>query len=380
MTYLLPSEDQILAVDSFRKFLQAEIKPVAKEYKDQFIPKEVMQGLTRKIAQFGLPGCTIPVEQGGMGWSYTMQGMLFEELVACSCDVALAVMINTGIAKRMASAPPAMRNRYLPGMLAGEIFGCTGISEPDVGSNVADLKTRAVRDGDHFIVNGEKTWITNGVYSDFLICTARGEKGLSHILIDREEHGYEARNIEKIALRSQSTAQIFITDARVPASNLMGEEGAGLKNTMKIFEMARANVGLLSVGIMRAALEESIAYAKERKQFGKVIAGHQLIAAKIADMAVMVDAARLMCQRVFGMIDAGVRCDLQASMAKAFATEAAVKVCRDAVQLHGGNGITKDFNVERYLREAVIIPIPDGTTEIQRLIISRHLTGVSAFV
>ncbi len=380
MSYQLPTEEQNLAVESFRKFLQAEVKPVAKEYRDRFIPKEKMRELTERIAEFGLPGCTIPVEYGGMGWSFTMQGMLFEELVACSCDIALCVMLNMGLASMLTKALPHVRERYMPDVLAGKIFGSIGISEPDVGSNVAELKTRAVRDGDHFIVNGEKTWITNGVYSDVLICTVRGEKGLSHILIDRKEHGYESRNIDKIALGSQSTAQIFITDARVPATNLIGEEGDGLRNTMKVFENARAHVGTLSVGIMRASLEEAIAYAKERKQFGKVIAAHQLIAAKIANMAIMVDAARLMCQRVFGLIDAGVRCDLQASMAKAFATEAAITVCRDAVQLHGGNGITKDFNVERLLREAIIIPIPDGTTEIQQLIIARALTGVPAFV
>jgi acyl-CoA dehydrogenase len=380
MPYQLPTEEQNLAVESFRKFLQAEVKPVAKEYRDRFIPKAKMRELTERIADFGLPGCTIPVEYGGMGWSFTTQGMLFEELVACSCDIALCVMLNMGLTSMLCNARPEVRERYMPDALAGKIFGSIGISEPDVGSNVAELKTRAVRDGDHFIVNGEKTWITNGVYSDVLICTVRGEKGLSHILIDRKEHGYESRNIDKIALGSQSTAQIFITDARVPATNIIGEEGEGLRNTMKVFENARAHVGTLSVGIMRTALEESIAYAKERKQFGKVIAAHQLIAAKLANMAIMVDAARLMCQRVFGLIDAGVRCDMQASMAKAFATEAAVKVCRDAVQLHGGNGITKEFNVERLLREAVIIPIPDGTTEIQQLIISRALTGVAAFV
>ncbi|WP_244817669.1 acyl-CoA dehydrogenase family protein [Caballeronia sp. Lep1P3] len=380
MSFQLPGEDETLAVESFRKFLQAEVKPVVREYRDRFIPKEKMRELTQRIAEFGLPGCTIPVEYGGMGWSFTMQGMLFEELVACSCDVALCVMLNMGLTSMLVNARPDVRERYMPDALAGKIFGSIAISEPDVGSNVAELKTRAVRDGDHFIINGEKTWITNGVYSDVLICTVRGEKGLSHILIDRKEHGYESRNIDKIALGSQSTAQIFITDARVPAANVIGEEGEGLRNTMKVFEVARAHVGTLSVGIMRAALEESIAYAKERKQFGKVIAAHQLIAAKIANMAIMVDAARLMCQRVFGLIDAGVRCDVQASMAKAFATEAAVKVCRDAVQLHGGNGITKEFNVERLLREAIIIPIPDGTTEIQQLIISRALTGVAAFV
>ncbi|MDR5855358.1 acyl-CoA/acyl-ACP dehydrogenase [Caballeronia sp. LZ062] len=379
MPYQLPTEDQNLAVESFRKFLQTEVKPVAREYRDRFIPKEKMRELTQRIAEFGLPGCTVPVEHGGMGWSMTMQGMLFEELVACSCDVALAVMLNMGLASMLLNARPEVRDRYMPGVLAGKIFGSIGISEPDVGSNVAEIKTRAVRDGDHYIVNGEKTWITNGVYSDVLICTVRTETGLSHILIDRAEHGYESRNIEKMALSSQSTAQIFITDARVPVTNLIGEEGQGLRNTMKVFETARAHVGTLSVGIMRASLEESIAYAKERKQFGKVLASHQLIAAKIANMAILVDASRLMCQRVFGLIDAGVRCDMQASMAKAFATESAVRVCRDAVQLHGGNGITKEFNVERLLREAIIIPIPDGTTEIQQLVISRALTGVAAF-
>jgi alkylation response protein AidB-like acyl-CoA dehydrogenase len=380
MPYVIPTEEQILAVDSFRKFLAAEIRPVAEEYKDRFIPKEKMRELTRKIAHFGLPGCVVPVEYGGLGSTFTTQGMLFEELVACSCDIGLAVMINMGTARRLATSVPAhIRDRYLPGVLAGELFGCAGISEPDVGSNVADIKTRAVRDGDHYVVNGEKTWISNGFYSDFIMCFAKTETGLSTILIDREEHGYEARNIDKIGLNSQSTAQIFISDARVPLRNMIGEEGSGLRTAMKAFEHARAHVGMLSVGLMRAALEESIAYSKERKQFSKPIAGHQLIAAKLADMAMMLDAARMMCFRVFGMMDAGLRCDLQASMAKAFATEAAVKVCRDALQLHGGNGLTKAFNVERYLREAIVIPIPDGTTEIQRLYIARHLTGISAF-
>lgn len=380
MPYQLPNEDHNMAVEAFRKFLHAKIKPVVKEYRDRFIPKEKMRELTKQIAEFGLPGCTIPVEHGGMGWTYTAQGMLFEELMAVSCDLGICVMINNGVARRLLSAPPELRDRYLPGILAGELFGCAGISEPDVGSNVAEIRTRGDRDGDHFIINGEKTWITNGHYSDFIICTMKGEKGLSHILVDRKEHGYETRNIEKIALNSQSTAQVFFSDTRVPDSNLIEGEGEGLKNTMKMFEMARGHVGMLSVGLMRAALEDSIAYATERKQFGKVIASHQLVAAKIANIAMLLDASRLMCQRVFGMIDAGVRCDLEASMAKAFATESAVKACREAVQLHGGNGITKEFMVEKYLREAIIIPIPDGTTEIQRLFISRRLTGISAFV
>ena len=160
---------------------------------------------------------------------------------------------------------------------------------------------------------------------------------------------------------------------------MCGEEGVGLKNTVKEFEMARPHVGLLSIGLMRASLEEAVAYSKERKQFGKVIAAHQLIAAKLAEMATLLDASKLMCYRALSMIDMGIRCDVQSSMAKWFATEAAVKVCRDAVQIHGGNGLTKEYNVERLAREAIVIPIPDGTTEIQKLIIARALTGVSSF-
>ena len=316
-----------------------------------------------------------------MGLSMVTEAMLFEELTTVSVDIGLAVMINKGMVHLAAELPAPLRERYLPDLLAGRTFASFCISEPDVGSNVADIKVCAKRDGDHFVINGEKTWISNGDYSDWIVVTARtGDKELSHIIVDRKEHGYESRNIEKIAMNSQSTAQIFLTDVRVPVTNVVWEIGAGLKNTMKTFEKARANVGMLSVGLMRAALEASVAYATERKQFGKLIASHQLIAEKIAEMATMTDAARLMCFRAFSMMDEGVRCDVQSSMAKWFATEAAVKVCRDAVQLHGGNGLTKEFDVERLAREAIVIPVPDGTTEIQKLMIARALTGIASFV
>ncbi|AMO22739.1 acyl-CoA dehydrogenase family protein [Ramlibacter solisilvae] len=380
MNFQSPTEDQRLAVESFRKFLEAEIRPVARQYRDRHIPKEKMREITQAIAEFGLPGASLPEKFGGMGLSYVTEAMLFEELCTVSVDIALCVMINKGFALVLSEQAPAIRDRYLPDFLAGRAFGGFCISEPDVGSNVADIKTQARRDGDHFVINGEKTWITNGDYSDILIATVlTGPNELSHVLVDRKEHGYESRNIEKIALNSQSTAQIFFSDTRVPVSNVVWEQGAALKNTLRLFEKARANVGMLSVGLMRASLQESIAYAQERRQFGKPIAGHQLIAEKIAEMATLVDAARLMCFRAFAMMDAGVRCDVQSSMAKWYATEMAVKVCRDAVQLHGGNGVTKEFNVERYAREAIVIPVPDGTTEIQKLMISRALTGIGAF-
>ncbi|RJF98536.1 acyl-CoA dehydrogenase family protein [Noviherbaspirillum saxi] len=379
-----PSEDQKLAVESFRKFLEAEVRPFAKQFRDQHIPKEKMREITQRIAEFGLPGANVSEEFGGMGLSIVTEAMLFEELCAVSLDIGLCVMINKGMAVTLAELPPSqahLRDKYLADIMAGKTFGGFCISEPDVGSNVADIKATAKRDGDHFIINGEKTWISNGDYSDFLIVTARtgGPGELSHILVDRKD-GYESRNIDKIALNGQSTAQVFFSDVRVPVANIVWEEGKALKNTMKLFEKARANVGMLSVGLMRASLEASIAYAKERKQFGKPIAAHQLVAAKLAEMATMTDAARLMCFRAFSMMDAGIRCDVQSSMAKWFATEMAVKVCRDGVQIHGGNGLTKEFDVERLAREAIVIPIPDGTTEIQKLMIARALTGIGAFI
>ncbi|MNZ43596.1 Acyl-CoA dehydrogenase [compost metagenome] len=379
----MPTEDQRLAVESFRRFLASEVVPVAQEFRDRPIPKGRMRELTQGIAEFGLPGASIAEEQGGMGLSLVTEAMLFEELCAVSVDIALCVMINKGAAMVLAELPDGqahLRERYLDDILSGRTFAGFCISEPDVGSNVTDIGTTARLEGGVFVVNGEKAWISNGHYSDFLIAAVRtGPNELSHLLIDRQEHGYVSRNIDKIALNSQSTAQIFFSEARVPASNLVWEEGAGLKNTMKLFEKARANLGMLSVGLMRAALEASIAYARERPQFGKPIAAHQLVAAKIAEMATLVDASRLMCFRAFSMMDAGIRCDVQSAMAKWYATEMAVQVCRDAVQLHGGNGLTREFDVERLAREAMVMPIPDGTTEIQKLLISRALTGIGAF-
>jgi len=294
------------------------------------------------------------------------------------------VLINTFGAHMLEKLDPVhLRERYLPGLVSGEMFCSIGISEPDVGSNVLEIKTRARRDGDYFIINGEKTWISNGAYSDFLICTCRTSDdprhGLTHFLLDRKEHPYEVRDIHKIAWNSQSTAQIFLTDVRVPASNIIGNEGEALKNTLSMFERSRIFVAAQGLGIGRHALEEAVRYAKERRQHGKLIAGHQLISAMLAEMATNVDAARLLTYRAASMIEAGVPAEMEAAMAKYFACEAAVTVARQAVQIHGGNGVTREFLVEKLAREAIVVPIPEGTTQIQQLIIGRALTGVNAF-
>lgn len=240
-----------------------------------------------------------------------------------------------------------------------------------------------MRDGDHYIVTGEKTWISNGHYSDFCMVIVRtsqeGSGAISMILVDRAEHGYESRNIDKLGLNSTSTAQLFFDGARVPAANMMIAPGTGLKNTMVLFEKARPMVGLTSVGIAQAALDKAVAYSKERRQHGKPIGGHQLIQGMLAEAATELDAARLLVYRAFNLIDHGVRSEVQSAMAKWYATEMAVNVTSKAVQIHGGNGITKDFGVELLFRNARMMPIPDGTTEIQKLIIGRALTGINAF-
>jgi len=383
--YVFRTEEQQAAVDELRRFLDAKVEPVVnKEYRDKFIPREKMGAIMRELTQFGLVSGVISEANGGMGIDWLTMIMLFEEVATTSADLSVPVLINSFGAYMVEQLAPAhLRERYLPGLVSGELFCSVGISEPDVGSNVLEIKTRARRDGDHFVINGEKTWISNGSYSDFLICTCRTgddpRRGLTHFLLDRKEHPYEVREIHKIAWNGQSTAQIFLSDVRVPATNMIGNEGEALKNTLSMFERSRVFVAAQGLCIGRRALEEAVRYTKERRQHGKVIAGHQLIAAMLAEMATNVDAARLLVYRAASMIEAGVPAEMEAAMAKYFACEMAVTVARQAVQIHGGNGVTTDFLVEKLAREAIVVPIPEGTTQIQQLIIGRALTGINAF-
>lgn len=386
MGHVFRTAEQQEAVASFRRFLGDKIDPLYRgEYRDSgLVPKDQLRKLTRQFSEFGMVSGVVSEANGGLGIDFLTLTMLFEELAACTVDASTVVLINTFGAKMLDSLAPApIRERYLPGLVSGELFCSLAFSEPDVGSNVMEIKARARRDGDHYILSGEKTWISNGSYSDVLICAVRTSddprKGLSHFVLDRRDHPYEVAEIHKIASNAQSTAQIFLNDVRVPAANMLGKEGDALRNTLAIFERSRVFVAAQGLGIARRALEEAIAYAKERKQHGKVIAGHQLIAAMLAEMATGVDAARLLTYRAAEMIEAGIPAEMEAAMAKYFACEAAVKIARQAVQIHGGNGLTKEFLVERLAREAIIVPIPEGTTQIQQLIIGRALTGVNAF-
>ena len=382
----LPTDEQRLAVEGFNRFLDTKLEPIVRRYQpDRLIEKERMLEIFRMMLPYGMGGNGLISEaHGGMGMPWLTYAMMYDNLARVSGDVAISLLIQQlGAYSLEVCTNDAMRQKYLPRMVRGEIIACSGISEPGVGSNVAEVTCRAKPDGDHYIVHGEKTWISNGHYSDFCMVIVRtsddGARGLSMILVDRQEHGYESRNIDKLGLNSTSTAQLFFDNVRVPAGNMMIQAGTGLKNTLVLFEKARPMVGLTSVGIAQAALNKAIAYAKERRQHGKPIGQHQLIQGMLADAAIQLDAARLLIYRAFNLIDHGVRSEVESAMAKCYATEIAVDVASKAVQIHGGNGITKDFGVELLFRNARMMTIPDGTTEIQKLIIGRALTGLNAF-
>lgn len=372
MSYKIPTCDQLRAVENFRKFLSVEVCPVALEHADRFIPTERMRELTLMIAEFGLPGAAVRSQDGGLGLGYVTQAMLLEELMTVSADIGSCVVVNCGVAELLSTAPPHLRDRYLPGLLSGKLFGCFAATESDE----RDAGLESVQDGEHLVIDGEKSVGPNGVYADFIICLiATRDASRSCALVDREEHGYEVQTIEKPAGTLKSAARVLFKKTRVPVANVFADSA----RTVRVPESALSHVSLRSIGLMRAALEESLTYVKRHKELGTPIAGHRLVAAKLAEMATLVDAARLMCFRVFALVDAGAPCDVEASMAKWFADEMSVKVCRDAVQLHGGNGgLTSTSRIERLAREAIVVPTPDSATEMQKLMISRRLTGISA--
>lgn len=380
----IKTHEQQLAVDELRKFLDKEIEPIVAEYREKFIPKEVMKDIQKQLIEFGLVTAPHSEKYGGLGLDWSTHLMLFEEVAYTSSDIAVPLVINTGTVEVLNMfAPDHIKEKYLPALLSGDLISCQAISEPGVGSDPSGITTHAKKDGNEYLINGEKTWISNGQYADVILVTCRTSddprKGLSNFIVDANTPGIEVRGIPKIALNGQSTSQVFFSDVRVPPENMIGEEGMAFAKTQVAFERARLHMAAWGYGLARRAMDEAINYSQERVQFGKPIAAHQLIADKIATMATKIDAARLLAQRAAALIDAGQDCAKEVSMAKWYGTELAVQATRDAVQIHGSNGVTKEYLVEKLAREAMILTMPDGTTEIHKLVISRALTGISAF-
>jgi alkylation response protein AidB-like acyl-CoA dehydrogenase len=375
------THEQVLALDSWRGFLEREIRPITDQYLDQQIPKEVTHKLLRMGSDYGMCCAEISEADGGLGLDILTSGLISEELSRISPDLAGTGYLTQGVALKIArGGSPELKARYLPGLLSGDLIGSSAVTEPDAGSHVRGIKTRARRDGNNFRITGEKMFSSNIAVADLALVLARTDEGqLTIFLVDREEHGYETREISKLGLSSWSLGQIILEDVVVPAANVVGGIGGGLRETMNGFERSRCFVSTLSLGIARAALDASISYAKQRSSFGKLIGSHQLVQAMIADMATELDAARLLVYRALKLLNQSGSFPVETSMCKLFATEAATRITSKAIQVHGAFGITKEFPVERHFRNARMLTIPDGTSQINQLIIGRSLLGLSAF-
>ncbi|WP_158746290.1 acyl-CoA dehydrogenase family protein [Acidisphaera sp. L21] len=376
-----PTDDQRLAVDGWRRAVERDIAPIAREHQDAAYPKMVAHDLLQRSMAFGVGNGWVPEADGGAGLDFLSSGLLFEELARWSPDLAGVAWVAEGAALKLQQAgSAALKERYLPGMVSGDLIGCSAISEPGVGSDARAVTTRAVRDGKGYRIRGEKMWTSNAAIADLVIVLARTEAdGLTLFLLDRQQHGFRTQEIPKLGLNAWPLGQIELPDIWVGEEFILGEPGRGLRETMKGFERSRCFVSTIALGIAQAAMDASITYAGDRVQFGKPIAGHQLVQSMLAQMATKLAAARLLVYRALWLMSNGARCDQEAAMAKLFATEAAEFITSQAIQIHGAFGISKAFPVERHFRNARMLTIPDGTSQINQLIIGRTLTGLSAF-
>jgi alkylation response protein AidB-like acyl-CoA dehydrogenase len=375
------SDEQRLALDGWRRVIERDVAPVMTQYRDKVIDKQAAHALLKITGQYGVGCGWVGEEDGGLGLDYLTSGMLFEGLSRVSPDLAGVAFVAEGAALKLArSGSPELKARYLPRLLSGDLIGCSAISEPGIGSSVREMRTRAVRDGKSFRITGEKMWTSNATIADIVIVVARtGESEFTSFLVDREQHGFETAEIDKLGLNGWPLGQVVFNDIVVPEENMLGILGSGLRETMKGFERSRCFVSTLALGIAQAALDDALRYAGERQSFGKPIAGHQLVQGLLAQMVTDLDASRLLVYRALWMMAQGTRCEQEAAIAKSFATEAALRVASNAIQIHGAFGISREFPVERHFRNARMLTIPDGTTQINQLVIGRKLTGISAF-
>ncbi|MEU8622389.1 acyl-CoA dehydrogenase family protein [Streptomyces sp. NPDC048623] len=346
----------------------------------------VDRAIVKKLGAVGFLGLTIPEEYGGSGGDHLSYCLVTEELGRGDSSVRGIVSVSLGlVAKTLASwGDEEQKRAWLPRLASGEAVGCFGLTEPGTGSDAGNLATRAVRDGDTYVIDGTKMFITNGTWADVVLLFARtggpGHRGVSAFLVPADTPGLTRRAIHgKLGLRGQATAELVLEGVRVPASALLGPEGKGFSVAMSALAKGRMSVAAGCVGIAQAALDAAVRYAGEREQFGKPIASYQLVQELISDIAVDVDAARLLTWRVADLVDRGRDFATAASKAKLYASEAAVRSANNALQVFGGYGYIDEYPVGKLLRDARVMTLYEGTSQIQKLIIGRALTGVSAF-
>ncbi|MFK8845720.1 acyl-CoA dehydrogenase family protein [Streptomyces sp. Ac-502] len=378
------SEEQAAARRLAEDFVDREIAPHAAAWDRA---ERVDRGIVKKLGEVGFLGLTVPEEYGGSGGDHLTYALVTEELGRGDSAVRGIVSVSLGLVAKTVAAwgGEEQKRRWLPPLTSGEAIGCFGLTEPGTGSDAGSLTTRAVRDGDSYVVNGSKMFITNGTWADVVLLFARtgdapGHKGVSAFLVPTDTPGLERREIHgKLGLRGQATAELVLRDVRVPADALLASEGKGFSVAMSALAKGRMSVAAGCVGIAQAALDAAVGYATEREQFGRAIAHHQLVQELITDIAVDVDAARLLTWRVADLIDRGEPFATEASKAKLFASEAAVRAANNALQVFGGYGYIDEYPVGKLLRDARVMTLYEGTSQIQKLLIGRALTGVSAF-
>jgi butyryl-CoA dehydrogenase len=374
------NDEHTMIRDTVRRFAQEQIAPISEAlWEQQAFPYDVW----RQAGELGFTGLPYPEAFGGGGGSWVSFVIVLEEMARVDCAVANSLMANSSVASLLSNyGNDAQKEQHLRPILGGQRIGAIGLTEPNAGSDAANIGTRATRDGDHWVINGAKTFISNTgteVTGPVVIAAVTGtrpdgRKEISNFIVPTGTPGFSTgRKLKKIGWRASSTYELVFDHCRIPAANLLGQQGAGLRQTLAQISTGRILIGALALGILQGSLDRSIAYMKERRAFGKAIAEFQALQFKVADMATHAQAARLMLYDAAARKDAGRPFDAEASMAKLFATERAMEAAHQAVQIHGGYGIVSEYPVSRAFGDAKVLEIVEGTSEIQRMIISRAL-------
>ena len=372
------SADQRLLKKTVRDFAERELKPNSRAWDEaQQFPRDIFI----KLGDLGLLAVVFPEEYGGSGMSTVDYTIVIEELARVDAGVALSTAAHNSLSSGhiFLAGSEDQKKKYLPKLATGEFVGAWGLTENSAGSDAGGTKTVAVKDGDSWVLNGSKTFITNGSFAEVAVIMAvtdktKGNKGISAFLVDRGTKGFRpGKKEDKLGVRSSDTSELILEDCRIPKDNLLGELGQGFIDTLKILDRGRIGIAAFSIGIAQGAFEAALSYAKGRKQFNQAIAEFQGVQFKLSEMAMKIDAARLLMLRAAALRDAGREHKTESAMAKLFASEMAVEVALEAIQIHGGYGFVKDYPVERALRDSKLGTIGEGTSEIQKLVIARSL-------
>jgi butyryl-CoA dehydrogenase len=373
-----PTEEQLAVQKTAREFAHNEVLPKAAEIdREHRHPAE----LVKRMADLGFLGIAVPEKHGGAGFDHVSYVLAMEEISRACASTGVIMSVNNSLVcdPIHRHGTDAQREKWLVPLASGKLLGCFALSEPEAGSDAAAQRTTAVKDGEAWVINGTKNWITNGPVADVCVLfamndRAAGHKGITAFILPMKTKGVRTGTPDdKLGIRGSKSCQIFLDDVRLPADAVLGEVGGGFKVAMSTLDGGRIGIAAQAIGIARAAFEDALAYAQQRRTFGKPIAQHQAIQFKLADMATEVDAARLLALRAAYLKDRGLPYGKAAAMAKLFASDIANKVAREAIQIFGGNGYVTEFPVERHFRDAKITEIYEGTSEIQRLVIAGHL-------